>query len=235
MPPILFIVLAIYLRFASTLSERPSARAQMKFRALFLMSRSFMVSNIRPVSCTKYLTIFLLGSAILVLRVPSKSKSTFEFILASMLFDIVEIIASALSFLFCQSEWFILGIKSWISSLISPLPWFETMLLFSIALPPFITESLGGFEGGWFPIYFLSFSFDTFFGGGSYFLISSIFPAWFLFIFLSIWAKKSSPIRIFILPIFFTIVSLTSATPSARSFSNRGNSDRSAYLALSGT
>ncbi len=53
----------------------------------------------------------------------------------------------------------------------SPRPWFDTILLFYIVLLfPLIPESLGGFEGGW-GAYFLSFYFDTFFGGGSYFLI----------------------------------------------------------------
>lgn len=81
------------------------------------------------------------------------------------------------------------------------------MLLFYIAFPPFITESFGGFEAGWFPDYFLSFYFETLFG--IYFFIYYIFPAWFLLIFLSIGAKKSSPISIFIFPMFLTIASLT--------------------------
>lgn len=52
----------------------------------------------------------------------------------------------------------------------SPLPWFDTILLFYIVLEvPFRPESFGGFEEGAFPVYFLSFYFDTFLGG-NYFL-----------------------------------------------------------------
>lgn len=56
----------------------------------------------------------------------------------------------------------------------SPLPWFETILLFSIVFPPLPAESFGGFEGGWLPVYFLSFYLETLLG--IYFFISSTFP-----------------------------------------------------------
>lgn len=85
-----------------------------------------------------------------------------------MLLDIKEIKASALYFRFCQSEWFIFGIRSWTSSLISPLPWFDIMLLFYMVFPPAFPPALEG--GPWvielyFLSYFFYFSLDTFRGG----------------------------------------------------------------------
>jgi hypothetical protein len=43
-----------------------------------------------------------------------------------------------------------------------------------MVFPPLPAESFGGFEGGWLPVYFLSFYLETLLG--IYFFISSTFP-----------------------------------------------------------
>lgn len=60
----------------------------MKFFALFFRSRSLIVSKIRPVSWTKYFTIFLLGSAMRAFSEFKKSKKIVGLIFESILFEI---------------------------------------------------------------------------------------------------------------------------------------------------
>ena len=182
----------------------------MKLLILAFTSLSVMSSNTIPVSWTKYLIIFLLGSAILCLRAFKKS---FKQPIVNLLFVFCskEIAASALSFLFCQSEWLnfcnkllIYSFRSW-----CPLTW--TSLVFSIFFPFDTTLLFEGVSSDGF------LSLETFLAG-IYLFTSLTLLACPLLIFLSTWLKKSSPKRIFILPIFLTIVSLTSATPSVSNF-----------------
>ena len=138
--------------------------------------------------------------------------------------------ASAFSFLFCQSEWFNLGMYfssyssnfCFVCTLTSYFPSNQSRLTF--------TCRFGSFFGYLFMLsnlcdYFLgetnSFSFDTL--GSAFSTSSTIFFVICFFTLFYIKAKNSSPSITFIFPITFAIVSLTSQLLSLRSFSNVGN------------